>query len=227
MNVLFFVMFVIYLVLVIMAARTELFTIQEPMDAPHLNVENMMKDAKREERIMGRDLFEKAQKAMSKTATGATALIVGAGIIATFMLFGTWGNFGSKAGWICALGILAGFIIYTVIREKKKKAIYVLQRDKFKLQLGYILDTQTKTVNYIYKKHTYGRYHKGSTDFHKVWVGIIGEDGTPETYLLDMDQFTFRDVMKSEMCDVVTYDGQVVAACYLIKKKEKEISLLK
>ncbi len=227
MIILLIVMFVAYLVLVIWAARKELFILPTPVEVTHIDVAAKMKDAKREERTIGRDLFEKFKSTLGKTATNpATMPIVIAMVIATFMLFGAWANFGMKGALLCILGIFVGYICYSVIKGKQKKLFFVQNRDKFRMQLGYVLDTQTKSIDYIYKKAG-GSYHKGTSEFHKVLIGIISEDGTPETYLVPIDHFTFLDIMKSELCDVVTYDGHFVAACYLIQKEPKEISLFK
>ena len=227
MSIMLFVMFVAYLVLIILAARKELFILQTPVEVTHIDVVSAMKDAKREERTIGRDLFEKFKSTLGKTTNNpATMPIVIATVIATFMLFGAWANYGMKGTLLCIPGILVGYICYSVIKGKQKKLFFVQNRDKFRMQLGYVLDTETKSINYIYEKAGSG-YRKGTTEFHKVLIGIISEDGTPKAYLVPIDHFTFLDIMKSEICDVVTYDGHFVAACYLIQKEPKEISLFK
>lgn len=227
MNVMLIIMFVAYLVFIIWAARKELFVLQTPVEVTHIDVKARMKDAKREERTMGRDLFEKFKSTLGKTTNNpATIPIVIAAVIATFMLFGAWANFGMKGTILSILGILVGYICYAVIKGKQKKLFFVQNRDKFRMQLGYVLDTETKSIDYIYKRPS-GSYHKGTTELHQVLIGIISEDGTPEAYLVPIDHFTFLDIMKSELCDVVTYDGHFVAACYLIQKEPKEISLFK
>lgn len=226
MNVLLLIMCVVYLVLMIIAAHKELFILQTPTETPHIDVDKIMINSKQEERSIGPDQFKKFRSTLDRTANTSLGYLVTACTIAVFILFAAWANFGSKAIILCLLGIAAGFIYYIIIKTNQKKRIFVQNREKFRMQLGYVLDTETKSIDYIYKKPS-GTYHKGTTNLHKVLVGIMGKNGTPEAYLVKMDPFTFEKVMQSELCDVVTYDGAFVAACYLIQKEPKEISLFK
>lgn len=226
MCVLIILMCVVYLILMIIAAHKELFTLQTPVEVSHIDVEKRMADANHEERSIAPDQFKKFISTLDRTANTSLGYLVAACTIAVFILFGAWANFDSKAVILCILAILAGFLYYTVVKRKQKKHLFVQNREKFRMQLGYVLDTETKSIDYIYKKPS-GTYHKGTTNLHKVLVGIMGKNGTPEAYLVKMDPFTFEKVMQSELCDVVTYDGSFVAACYLIQKEPKEISLFK
>lgn len=222
MSVVLVIMFVVYAVLIVKASRKRIFDMPTPVDTPDIDIDDMMKDAEVNERPMGRDQFEKFKATLSRNSNSIASIWAVATCIVIFMMIGVWNNLGPVATGIYAAGVLAVLIFYRIVRGKRKKAIFVDGRDLFRMQTGYILDTESKSVDYYYKKYSSGRYRKGTANFHKVLVGIINKERKPEAYFVDMDHFTFKDVMKSELCDVVTYNGNFVMACYLVQKAPKE-----
>lgn len=221
MSIVLFIMFVIYATLMVIASRKRIFEMPTPVDTSDIDIEDMMKDAEVNELRMGRDQFEKFKATLSRNSNEIVALWAGATCVAIFMMIGVWYNLGPVATGIYAVGVFAVFVFYRTVRGKRKKEIFVKGRDLFRMQTGYILDTESKSVDYYYRTAS-SRYRKGTANFHKVLVGIINKEGKPEAYLVDMDYITFGQVIESELCDVVTYNGNFVAACYLIQKAPKE-----
>ena len=151
MCVLIILMCVVYLILMIIAAHKELFTLQTPVEVSHIDVEKRMADANHEERSIAPDQFKKFRSTLDRTANTSLGYLVAACTIAVFILFGAWANFDSKAVILCILAILAGFLYYTVVKRKQKKHLFIQNREKFRMQLGYVLDTETKSIDYIYR----------------------------------------------------------------------------
>ncbi len=221
MSIVLFIMFVIYATLIVIASRKRIFEMPTPVDTSDIDIEDMMKDAEVNELRMGRDQFEKFKATLSRTANVGTTMVAVAMTDAVLMLIMAWNGFGTNVTLLCVVGLVTVFIYYKLVRNKRKKKIFVEGRDLFKMQLGYVLDTDSKSVDYVYKTAS-GGLKKGTANFHKVLIGIIGKEGKPEAYQVDMDHFTFEKVIKSELCDVVTYNGNFVATCYLIQKAPKE-----
>lgn len=220
-DIMLVIMFIIYIVLLVIASRKKLFDFPTPADTSTINIDDVMKDRDATMLALGRDQFEKFKEALSRTSNASVAFVAAAMVDAIFMLLGAWNNFGKNVTLLCVIGVVVGFMFYKVSRDKRKKQIFVKGRDLFKMQTGYILDTYSSSQDYVYKTAS-GGVKKGTANFHKVLVGIIGKEGKPEAYLVDMDHFTFERVMKSEMCDVVTYNGNFVIACYLVQKEPRK-----
>lgn len=219
MSIVLIIMFVIYAVLMVMASRKGIFELPSPVDTSNMDIEGVMKDSDGKNMTIGRDQFEKFKDTLSRNSNSMAALWAAATLVAIFMMVGAWNNLGATATVIYGVGVVDVLIFHCMVRGKRKKEIFVKGRDLFRMQTGYILDTESKSIDYVSFKLTgVGRY-KGTANFHKVLVGIINGVGIPEAYLVDMDHITFQQVINSGMCDVVTYNGNFVAACCLIKRK--------
>ena len=78
MCVLIILMCVVYLILMIIAAHKELFTLQTPVEVSHIDVEKRMADANHEERSIAPDQFKKFRSTLDRTANTSLGYLVAA-----------------------------------------------------------------------------------------------------------------------------------------------------